>query len=897
MLVAGEAGIGKTALVESVVGKSSGIVLRGAARAASTPPLWPLVAALRSHADLPAGTTEEVEAVCRTIVALAKVEPLILILDDLQWVDHATGDAFPVLASAIQHVPVLIVGIYRTDELARTSPVRRVRTELRRAGRLSEITLDALEPAAVLDLSTRLLGATPDQILAQRIIDQSQGVPLFVEELVAALVSAAALTVEDGLAKLKRDDLPVPESIRDSVLGRIEGLGPRTREALGVAALIGDRADISVVDALVAGAGDWPRAGADAGILADESAGQVVFRHALVREVVGEDLPSPDRRAYHARIATILADRGGDPLDIANHWLASDDAGLGVDWLIRAGDASCRVHAFRDAATAFRRALDEDRGRLTDRVAIVERLAECAELSGVPGEAARTWQVAASIRLAAGDEIASAQDQRRRARALEVQGRWKRAIEARLVASDLFARSGDPADAAIERLAVGTHLRSSASFTAALEVLVVARSDAQAADRVDLVARVMGQEGNVLARMGQTDIGIALVREGLTMALDHGATEAAAELYQRLADALEHGGQRGSARNAYTEGAAYCRAQAIEGTALLCMACMSVVLWQTGEWGTARLICREVVVSSESSLHARAVAEGILGLVSAARGQPGRARPHLETCLAIGRRIELVAMELLSIWGLAMVDRLEGDDEAAVERCRDVLARWDRTEERHFVVPALRWAATLHGERADAAGVRACAEALARIAAQTGQREAVASLGLALGEAARLEGDPASAANHLERAFQAVSDEDLPLDRAEIGRRFGLALIAVERREEGLRTLVAAARTARRLGAYPLADGVGRDLRALGESVERRLGRREAQRLADGGLTKRELEILRLVAKGMTSRAIGEDLFISTRTVEMHVGSAMMKLDCRTRAEAVQRIGALGLLI
>jgi DNA-binding CsgD family transcriptional regulator len=224
------------------------------------------------------------------------------------------------------------------------------------------------------------------------------------------------------------------------------------------------------------------------------------------------------------------------------------------------------------------------------------------------------------------------------------------------------------------------------------------------------------------------------------------------------------------------------------------------------------------------------------------------------------------------------------------------VARWDRTEERHYVVPMLRWAATFHADRGDGAAVRACAEALARIAAQTGQPEAVAALGLALGEAARLDGDASGAADHLGRALDLLSERDLPLERAEIGRRAGLAFVAAGRRTDGLQLLVGAARTARRLGATPLATAISGDLVGLGESVERRLGRREAARLADGGLTRRELEVLRLVARGMTSREIGGALFLSPRTVEMHVGSALAKLDCRTRAEAAQRVASLGLL-
>ena len=109
------------------------------------------------------------------------------------------------------------------------------------------------------------------------------------------------------------------------------------------------------------------------------------------------------------------------------------------------------------------------------------------------------------------------------------------------------------------------------------------------------------------------------------------------------------------------------------------------------------------------------------------RGSAGRARPHLEASLQTARRIELTAMEIISRWGFAVCDRLEGDQAGAVDRCRRLVARWERTQERHYVVPALRWTAIELAEQGDVAGVRACADALARIAGQTAQPEAIAA--------------------------------------------------------------------------------------------------------------------------------------------------------------------------
>jgi DNA-binding CsgD family transcriptional regulator len=87
-----------------------------------------------------------------------------------------------------------------------------------------------------------------------------------------------------------------------------------------------------------------------------------------------------------------------------------------------------------------------------------------------------------------------------------------------------------------------------------------------------------------------------------------------------------------------------------------------------------------------------------------------------------------------------------------------------------------------------------------------------------------------------------------------------------------------------------------RELELLGEPVERRLGRRAAGLLERGGLTRREVEVLRLVANGQSDREIARALVLSPRTVEMHVANSLGKLGCRSRAEAVRRAAELGLL-
>jgi hypothetical protein len=110
---------------------------------------------------------------------------------------------------------------------------------------------------------------------------------------------------------------------------------------------------------------------------------------------------------------------------------------------------------------------------------------------------------------------------------------------------------------------------------------------------------------------------------GLAMALEHGLTGPAAEIYQRLADAFEHGGDYPAAKDTYDEAFGFCATNAIEPTAQLCLACLTAVLRQSGDWDRAVTLCRQVIASSEATFHARVVATGSSARSSASVARPG----------------------------------------------------------------------------------------------------------------------------------------------------------------------------------------------------------------------------------------------------------------------------------
>jgi ATP/maltotriose-dependent transcriptional regulator MalT len=244
---------------------------------------------------------------------------------------------------------------------------------------------------------------------------------------------------------------------------------------------------------------------------------------------------------------------------------------------------------------------------------------------------------------------------------------------------------------------------------------------------------------------------------------------------------------------------------------------------------------------------------------------------------------------------LARVAVADGALEEADERCRDVLARWEDSDDHHYAVGPLRLGAAFFAARGDREGAHACAGALTRMASQTGHVDALAGLAGAIAEIALLEGDADTAAEQLSRAVELHRGLDMPFERAQLELRAGVALAAAGERELGLDRLHEAYRAARRLGARPLAFEAAQEVAALGESVLDRLGRRAVADVDETGLSRREREVVRLVAACRTNREIAQDLVLSTRTVDMHVRNILRKLDCRSRVEAAGRARELGL--
>ncbi|MBC8076638.1 MAG: AAA family ATPase, partial [Chloroflexales bacterium] len=326
VLLAGEAGVGKTRLLEACLACSSLLVLKGQTNEIATPPYGPITAALRAYLRIhprglascgplarylalllpelgpPPDHTDPAalgEAICQAFAAIARTVPAVLVLDDLQWADNATLELMPMLASALAHDRLLIVGTYRNDEIPRGHPLRRLRNDLRRARLLREIVVEALDQADTTALAACVLGEPPGPALAAALYARTEGVPLFVEELAGALALQGRLRPsEAGIELAPGADLPIPDTLRDAVLLRLDGLPDPALRLLHLAAVAGQVFDLALVAELVGSAGGFDVL-LQRGLLVEVAPGRGAFRHALTRESIYGDISWVQRRVLH----------------------------------------------------------------------------------------------------------------------------------------------------------------------------------------------------------------------------------------------------------------------------------------------------------------------------------------------------------------------------------------------------------------------------------------------------------------------------------------------------------------------------------------------------------------------------------------------------------------------
>ncbi|MFD8228113.1 AAA family ATPase [Streptomyces massasporeus] len=927
VLIAGDAGVGKTRLLDEVGGQAAatgmtvvtghcvdlgdvglpylpfteilGVLAadeRFAGALAAHPVVERLLGAGSDSARDVDGRLRLFEGMAGLLAEVAEVAPLLLVLEDLHWADQSSRDLLRfLLGRGVLRHRLAVFASYRADDLHRRHPLRPLLAELIRLPPVERLELRPLADADV-DRLVRALepGPLPDATV-RRIVERAEGNAFYAEELLAAT------DTESG---------GVPSGLADVLLIRFEQLPETAQQVLRTAAVAGRRVEHDLLREAVG----LPEAELESALR--EAVGRQLlvagdddtysFRHALAREAVYADLLPGERARLHGAFARLLAGRGHlaeSAAERAHHYRESHDLAEALAASLEAAD-----HAQRVGAPA------EEQRHLETALALWAAVDPASRPSGGGVD-----RVTLTLRASAAAAHA---------------GRLHRAVALTRSALAELGQDADSELAARVRYTLAGNLLSVDSLTAAFAY----SSEALAMIPEDPPSRtwVWAAATHVLAarHVGENETALRVARRALGVAEQLGVTDAQADLLISLA-VFDGAGRRGpegrerlvKARDlARSSGNAPVELRALFNLAMGCYesgALSECVPWLTEgldrarqagllsstyplEMRYLRLLVLHVLGRWDECLRAAAadpeVPQAAGGYtfgpalyVALARGDLGaadRARALLEG--PFDWMATLVA-------GIVLTDAaaLRGDPEDAVRWMRStVTALADEAVPRPGVtvrlaalaLSAVADAATGLRLTGDEAGARRWSDTaselveLARAVATHGEGgapqgpEGQAWLARAEAEWIRAtKGPDAAAWSEAVTAFGYGDVYELARCRA----RYAEALVAAGRRQEAAAEARAVREVADDLGAAPLREQV--------DALVRRGRLSEASGDDDraGPLTAREQDVLRLLALGRSNRQIGEELFISGKTASVHVSNILAKLGASSRGEAV----------
>ncbi len=950
VLVAGEAGVGKSRLVAELIARipEPSLVLVGQCfdlvdRAL---PFGPIVQVLRTlHRTLDDAALDAVVGPGRDelaallpethtparegIVAGALFEqllglferltervPTLLVLEDLHWADRSTRELFGYLARSLRTASMVLVGTYRSDDLHRRHPLRGLLAELDRSGAVERIDLARFDRDEVRELISAIVGSEPSADLVDRTYRRSDGNVFFAEEL---------LSVEGEYGA------SMPPTVREIVLARVDALSDAAQDVLRSAAVIGRTADHRLLEAvaglshaeLLAGTRE---AVAQHLLVSDGDALEYRFRHALVREAVEDDLLPGDRVALHTRVAEVLAeqpewfDGGAAQLfaELACHWDAARDAPRALVAALDAARAAEHIYAYGDALehaelilALWAQVPDAEERTGMRHVEMVRYAATQAEMSGSPDRALDYIRSAIGEVDPVDDPVTAGLLHERFGRYLWMLSRsWSDILEHCREAVRLVPVEPSPARAKV-LATLGQQLMLAARNDEAISVCDQAIAVAQEVGEPVIEGHARNSLGATLAGIGRMDDGLAELHRARELALETESWEDVARAAVNEGGALQTMARDEEALAISLEGAEIARAHGLD------RACGAFLRLNAGEalrvlgrWDEADEQLREVEGTDPIGIDAWRLAE--------------------QRCLlAVGRaqfktaRAEAVRMEQLIGSAGAVRDHL------TIEHAWIAIAGWsgDEAGALERAVDAMRTPVEDLSLCSDVGIGDVIVEGLAAggsVASRTREPEAraaylrqVRDLGAQLdhwvatgrwggGRPGALDALDAHVAAEIARA---AGDDEGPgwLAVAELWASHGMrpreayarfraadAFVRGDDRDAAAASAREAYARAREIGWVGVRDAIA----SLARRARLDLGTASdavAPPADRYGLTARELDVVALVAQGRTNRQIADALFISAKTASVHVSNILAKLGVTNRGEAAAAARRLGL--
>jgi DNA-binding CsgD family transcriptional regulator len=878
LVIRGDAGVGKSALLVQAVAQSDGMtVLRamGVESEAELPfaGLHQVVRALleRVH-DIPAPQAVALSsalglsgagehdpflvsaATLSLLAAAAEQRPVLCVVDDAQWLDDASKAALTFVARRLHAEPIAMLFAAREGE----------RRSFEAAG-LPELTVDALDPEAASALLAERAGDLLAPLVRERILESAAGNPLALLELPHALSERQRAGSEP-----LEDVLPMTETIERAFLARARRL-PGPARTLLVLAAADDTADASIVFAAARALGitsDSFDQAEEARLLRVRD-GLVEFRHPLVRSAVYHAATFAERQAVHGVLADALADRRYEDR-LAWHRAAATlgtDAGV-ADLLEQSAERSRRRSGYGAAAAALERAAaltpdDDDETR-------ARRLAGAAEAAWSAGRHVHARSLVDAVRRLPLESLLRADVEHLRG-LIEVQAGVPRDGHAILLAAVDGVAALDPERAAAMLVSAG----HAASFAGDLEGEIAAgRRAERLRDELSLKPIALTMMTGI-ARLLSGDV--AGAAPCLREAIDNAeASDSPWRLFWAGASAL-YLLDMPAARAFFSRAADEARAEGAIGRLTLQLQLLAQTDLIDSRFASGAAYATEALPLARETGQENAV-DHLVSLLAWAHGYAGRE----DDC----RRCAAEVFERATERGLGMQASFArlglGELELGLGRSAEALAHFEALRAagpgegheafKRLVVPSLVEAGVRAG-RSDVA--QASLAAYEDWVTHAGTRSELPRLERARG---LLLQDGAAAA-HYEEALRLHAEVGRPFERARTHFVYGEALRRAKQRGEARGHLRAALETFEQVGSASWADRARAELRASGESTRRR----DPSTLDQ--LTPQELQIARLVAAGATNKAVAAQLFLSPRTIDFHMRSIFTKLGITSRTQ------------
>ncbi|HEX9034605.1 MAG TPA: AAA family ATPase [Streptosporangiaceae bacterium] len=856
-------------------------------------------------------------AVLGMLAELAAASPVLLILEDVHWADQSTRDLLTFLSRMLHSERLAVAATYRTDDMHRRHPLRPLVAELLRLPSVSQIELGPMDASAMARHLTALSRRRLDAATIGRMITRAEGNAYYAEELLAAAASGSGSALPAGLA--------------DLLLARMERLSAAAQQVLRTAAVTGRRVD----DDLVRQASgldeqvytDAVREAVAHQLLVPDGGDGYSFRHALLREAIYADLLPGERTRLHARLAELLADERrlaevpGTAAELAQHYLASHDIPGAFSASVLAGEEAERLAAPAEAHRHYDQALS-----------LWERVADPEQLAGV-GRGKLALRSALSA--ADGGDLARAAGQLRRLLGF-LAGSADRVLLCRVherlsyFLNDLGEDSAAMAagQAAVDALPADPpsweHARALATHARALLAGPDHEPARARAEQALVAAKAAGApwvEADALVTLGLISERSGKIADAMTLFTTAHRQAAEAKVlgvelratYQLARVALEQGDLATASLTAH-EGADRAQAAGL-GLAQYGIDVQYVhylAHFADGDWDHAQQIADGFAVRVTSPAEARLSAMALF--VAVARGLPiaDERRSWLEPIFDQDAFVEYITRGLLAEQAL-----WRGDTATALAEVRATVRAIESADDGYHGPQLIRPTAVGIGALADQAAEARAAGDQARAAAAVQEASGLLRIarhgaanpqlpGFALGVdgrgwLARAEAEFSRVSGDNEpdqwRAVVAAFGPGFVYETARARWRLAEALAEAGDRETARQEWLLASQAADQLGAPPLQEaladlgrrarigGSGRGNGAAGQAGGL-AGQGPGGRGPLAGLTGREGEVLRLLAAGQSNREIAAGLFISPKTVSVHVSNILAKLGAASRTEA-----------